>query len=296
MLSILIPTYNYNTVALVKELYNQTSQITSEFEIIVLDDCSNNETIIDENNAINTLENCCYLLNSTNLGRGLNRNKLVSLSKYNWLLIMDCDTYPKDNQFIRKYIDCINSNKNEAVFGGIVYQENKPKKEQMLRWTYGKERESVAVNERLKNPYRFTLTSNLLIKKDDIERCLFPDYLKNYGFEDLVLVLNLEKNNIVINQIENPTFHLGLETSETFIKKTETALTNLKWLMDNGKINPNDTKIGKYYAFMKSIKLNIFFGLFFNLVKKNIIKNLTSDKPSLLLFDVYKLGFISNLK
>lgn len=296
MLSILIPTYNYNTVALVKELYNQTSQITSEFEIIVLDDCSNNETIVAENYAINSFINCKFLTNITNLGRGLNRNKLVSLSKYNWLLIMDCDTYPKDNQFVRKYIDCINSNKNEAVFGGIIYQENKPQKEQMLRWTYGKERESVAVNERLKNPYRYTLTSNLLIKKSDIERCPFPDYIKKYGFEDLVLVLNLEKNNIVINHIDNPTFHLGLETSETFIKKTETALTNLKWLMDNGKINPNDTKIGKYYAFIKSIKMNVIFGMFFNLIKKKITNNLISEKPSLFLFDVYKLGFINNLK
>ncbi len=40
MLSILIPTYNYNIVALVSEIHRQISNTEIPFEIICLDDAS----------------------------------------------------------------------------------------------------------------------------------------------------------------------------------------------------------------------------------------------------------------
>ena len=52
MLSILIPTYNYDCYDLVKELHRQATELNIEFEIIVADDCS---TInIANNKKINT--------------------------------------------------------------------------------------------------------------------------------------------------------------------------------------------------------------------------------------------------
>jgi glycosyltransferase involved in cell wall biosynthesis len=66
MLSILIPIYNYNAYPLVKELHSQCLEATIDFEILCQDDFSVNI----QQKEINTLENCRFSRNETNLGRG----------------------------------------------------------------------------------------------------------------------------------------------------------------------------------------------------------------------------------
>ena len=63
MLSILIPTYNYNTTALVKTLQKQAITCAVDFEIIVLDDASSDIQSSTENKKINALEHCSFLEN-----------------------------------------------------------------------------------------------------------------------------------------------------------------------------------------------------------------------------------------
>ena len=104
MLSILIPTYNYNAFPLVEELQNQAIEAGIAFEIIILDDGSTDEISLNENLKINTLENCSFEKNETNIGRAKNLNKLATKSQYDWLLFMDCDTFPKSKNCITTYI------------------------------------------------------------------------------------------------------------------------------------------------------------------------------------------------
>lgn len=295
MLSILIPTYNYSTVSLVQELKNQLSKIDLKFEILVLDDASNNQEIINENLKINLIENCQYIINSENLGRGLNINKLVSLSKYENLLIMDCDTFPKDKLFIERYYNSIKKSNDSVVYGGIDYQKTKPKDEEMLRWIYGKKRERIDLKTRIENPYHYVLTSNILIKKAVLERFPFPEYIKTYGFEDLVLVLNLKENHIPIIHIENPSIHLNLEKSIVFIEKYHSSLKNLKFLIATNKISSSDSRLTKLYFKLKKFKLDYLVIKIFETSKNVILRNLTSKNPSLALFDFYRLGYFCKL-
>ena len=67
MLSILIPTYNYNLYPLLTELKKQADLADLPYEVLVLDDASS--LFIAENSKINTLENCFYYKNEQNLGR-----------------------------------------------------------------------------------------------------------------------------------------------------------------------------------------------------------------------------------
>ena len=89
MLSILIPTYNYNIFPLVTELVNQAKVLKIEFEIITIDDGSNQFQI--ENHKINHLENCSYTVLSNNIGRSSIRNLLAKKAKFKWLLFLDAD-------------------------------------------------------------------------------------------------------------------------------------------------------------------------------------------------------------
>ena len=59
MISILIPTYNYNIVPLVNELYKQVTKEKIDFEILVYDDGSLSD-INKKNESINSLNNCLF--------------------------------------------------------------------------------------------------------------------------------------------------------------------------------------------------------------------------------------------
>lgn len=197
MLSILIPTYNYNVYPLVLELHKQCLECQIEFEILVQDDASKSVLNI-ENEKINSVSNCHFFCNQTNLGRGRNINSIAEKSLYDWILILDCDTFPAKNNFIFTYITEIKNSASKLLFGGISYDSKKTNDEELLRWIYGRQRESKSVVERSKNP-NLTLTSNLLVAKSIFIENPFNFNIKAYGYEDLVFLSSLEKKIILLN-------------------------------------------------------------------------------------------------
>jgi glycosyltransferase involved in cell wall biosynthesis len=293
MLSILIPAYNYNTFPLVLELHKQCLDCKIEYEILCQDDASNSKWNI-ENQKINSLDNCTFFINNSNLGRGNNRNSLVDKSKYDFLLLMDCDTFPTQNDFIQKYCKVIPT--VSVVFGGIQYEKKIPSKEQFLRWVYGNKREALSLENRNKNPNNNALTSNLLIKKEIISQYPFDTTITKYGYEDLCFLSVLKTKNIKVSHIENPTYHLNLETSILFLEKTKTAIENLVYIINSEKFPAIESKINSAYIILKKLKLVAITAYIFNKTESKIISNLLSEKPSLFLFDLYKLGYYSKIQ
>ena len=292
MLSILIPVYNYSVYPLISELQKQCLEINIQFEILCQDDASNLFKI--ENEKINSLENCNFSVNNLNVGRGKNINFLAEKSKYEWLLIMDCDTFPTQNNYIQKYISQINE-AEKVVFGGIEYQKEKPATDQLLRWFYGNARESISVEKRNINPNGSALTSNILIQKKVFNSNKFNDSITKYGYEDLVFLSDLKKKGILVKHIDNPTYHLGLETSEQFLAKTKIALENLKSISENNSIYNSESKILKVYNILKKLHLTSFISIIFKKTERNLEHNLLSKNPSLFLFDLYKLGYYCSI-
>jgi len=293
MLSILIPTYNYNVFPLVSDLHKQCLECKIDFEILCQDDFSNQ--FLDENQKINSIENCNFSKNNSNLGRGKNINFLAEKAQFEWLLIMDCDTFPTQNNYIEKYISQINESE-KVVYGGILYHKKKPNNDQLLRWIYGNARESLPVQKRITNPNGNALTSNFLIKKNVFVSNKFDESITQYGYEDLVFLSNLKKKEILVKHIDNPTFHLGLETSQQFLDKTKIALENLKSITENTSLNSSESKLLMVTVLLKKLYLNYFISFVFKNTRRSIERNLLSQKPSLLLFDFYKLGYYCKIK
>ncbi len=293
MLSLLIPTYNYNIVPLVLELQKQCLENKIHFEILCQDDASK-ESLAD-NQKINSLKNCNFSTTNSNLGRGKNRNKLADKAQYEWLLFMDCDTFPTQNNFIGNYVSQIKK-QGKVVFGGIEYQKGKPSNDQLLRWIYGKARESLSVEKRNTNPNGNALTSNILIKKNVFLSNKFDESITKYGYEDLVFLLDLKKKGIVVKHIDNPTYHLGLETSKQFLNKTKTSLENLKLLTVTASLASSESKLLKVSILLQRFHLVNFVALLFKKTERKIEQNLLSATPSLLLFDLYKLGYYCGIK
>ena len=293
MLSILITVYNYNVYPLVSELHKQCLECKIDFEVLCQDDASSQ--IEPDNQRINDLEKSNFSKNNSNLGRGKNINFLAEKAQFEWLLIMDCDTFPTKNNFIHDYISQINRDE-KVVYGGIEYQKEKPANDQLLRWFYGKAREALSVEKRNSNPDGNALTSNILIQKKVFITNKFDETINKYGYEDLVFLSDLKKKGVLVKHIDNPTYHLGLETSRQFLDKTKIALENLKLITETTSLDNSESKLLKASSLLKSLYLTSLISFLFKKLERKMEDNLLSKKPSLVLFDFYKLGYYCSLK
>lgn len=295
MLSILIPTFNYNVAPLVDELYKQTNLHTDlEFEIIVYDDGS--KLFHSENNAINKLSNCSYSILEKNIGRSAIRNKLAADANYENLLFLDADVRIISENFITDYLIQIKNNpKYEVIYGGIVYQSEKPNQNQLLRWIYGNEREALTAEVRNAHCYVSFLTLNFLIKKKVFNQVRFNETIPNLRYEDLLFSFDLMQSKIKIEHINNQVVHNGIETSEVFLEKTNSSLHGLKYLLDHQIIDYNYAKISRTFIKLKSFKLLFLIRISHNLFQKKYVKNLLGKHPNLFFYDIYRLGYFCNI-
>lgn len=292
MLSILIPTYNYNVTSLVSALCEQCIKASIAFEVLVLDDASQNHQA--ENNRINLLENCSYTVLPANIGRSKIRNLLAAKAKYEWLLFLDADVLPARDSFIARYLE--NATGQQAVNGGILYRDEKPQKDKLLRWVYGREREALSTDERQSNLYLAFLSLNFMMPKSLFAQVKFDESLPNMRHEDTVFSYQLEQRDASVVHIDNPVYHLGLDTFEAMLKKEHEALRALKQLLESGKIGRDYVKMGKYYTFLEKTGLRFFVSAFFNLARKSLLNAISNDKPSLFWYDVYRIGYLCSLK
>ncbi|KAA5535293.1 glycosyltransferase family 2 protein [Paenimyroides baculatum] len=294
MLSILIPTYNYNVFPLVKEVREQCIAEKLSFEIIVLDDASQN--FYTENNEINSLDNCSYSVLNQNIGRSSIRNLLSTKASFDNLLFLDADVRIISNQFIKNYVNFIKSNSNYGVvYGGIIYQESKPNNDQLLRWIYGNKREALSAEKRNENVYVSFLTLNFLIKKEIFRSVRFNEDIPNLRYEDLLFSFDLMKNKISLQHINNQVVHNGIETSEVFMQKTNDSLKGLKFLLSKNYLTTDYAKISAVFNLLNQTKLLFLIKFIYKMQKNSFEKNLLSSKPSLFIYDIYRLGYFSQL-
>lgn len=288
MLSILIPTYNYNAVPLVLELKKQGLECNIEFEIIVFDDGS--KLFLEENQKINSFEKCCFEVLEKNIGRSAIRNLLAKKAEFEWLLFLDADTIPVHSNFINNYIESINA-EYQVVLGGYRYENHKPKDEFTLRYKYGKEREEKTDSERNLNPYQFIFSGNILIQKNIFLGTNYAYDNSFYGM-DVYFAYQLFKKNIVVLHIENPIYHLGLETNTIFFEKSLKAVESRKqFLMDCEQIEKISPLIKQYKKIKKYRLLPIVILCYW--VSQPLLKKLILNRnPNLLCFDLYRLGYL----
>jgi len=290
MLSILIPTYNYNIYNLVNELHKQLGDTSIVYEIIISDDCSS--LFFEENKKIASISNTTYVRQKQNLGRTKNRETLANEATHDWLLFLDADVLPARDTFIKKYINAIQDDL-DIIFGGISYQENPPAKAQYLRWHYGKHRESQSVKKRNQNPW-FVISQNLLVKKDIFLKANVSKE-NRYGLDNL-FSHQLKVLNARILHIDNPIIHLGLEENTVFLKKTIEAVETTVYYERNDMMECTLSRLQKSYSLLKKRKIKGLFLQILTPFKKGIQKNLLGNSPSLFLFDLYKLHHYAYLK
>lgn len=296
-LSILIPTYNYICVELVRQLitavqYAEKNKQPVQYEIIVGDDGSPDKQCIEKNQEINTLSNSRFIAYPTNNGRAAIRNALAREATYNYLLFIDCDAALSNNTFILKYL--LEIPQNRVVCGSLLTPTPHPFHNVSLRYKYEMHATRIrTLSYRKEHPYHFFTTFNFMIQKDLFLSIGFDERCVHYGYEDALFGIQLKELGVQIKHINNPLLHLGLEPNTTFLKKTEVSLQTLYILGEDMQKHAQVSRVAQRLKDWYCIGIIKFA---YKLSHKIIYKQLCGHNPSLLLFNFYKLGFYSSLK
>jgi glycosyltransferase involved in cell wall biosynthesis len=287
MLSILIPTYNYDITKLVNDLHHQATELEIDFEIIVMEDGS--EKFLSENQTLKTLVNCNYIRLAQNVGRSAIRNKLADVAKYPYLLFIDCDAEVNHKDFLQRYISCCIG--DVVLIGGTAYDPELNDPAFSLRLKYGRERESnmnYLINHH--GNENFT-TFNFVISKSIFQSIKFDEGISGYGYEDTLFGHNLHEAGYSFMRIDNPLIHRGIDDNRTFLNKTAESVMNLYKLFFSGKYPflKNESKLLHYFFIIKKYHLTGIGALKLSIIKTLLEKNLTGKNPSLMIYDLYKL-------
>ena len=291
MLSILIPVYNFDIRELVNGLVAQGMLLEQPFEIIALDDGSE-ERYRKINQTVRQWPEVQYLESPVNMGRSKIRNQLGQLAAFEYLLFMDCDSKVNHDSYLEQYLNHLEPDR--LLYGGRTYSKQAPANQALyLHWLIGTKREVSLAKDRKRAPYHSFMTNNFVIPKLIFQKFPFDEQLTQYGHEDTLFGLQLKNASIPISHLDNPLEHIGLEQAEVFLRKTEQALENLNLLTQKNKLM--ETKLLNRVRQLKSMRLAILVKWLLDHLITVIRQNLLGRAPQAWQLDLYKLWYYLQL-
>lgn len=270
MLSILIPTYNYDCQLLVNSLNHQARKAGTEYEIIVLNDGSTRPL---------NLTNCQLIVSPRNLGRAAGRNLLADKAQYPYLLFVDSDSMPADDQYIARWLKHIPTRGSIVLLGGRVYNPPTDRDHALLP-LYGQ-------RERNRDNRAKTFTSpNFLIDRSTFRAVRFNQSFTRYGHEDTVFGIELRRRGYDYQTIDNPVTHCHIESNADFLEKTRQALQSLHSMVDE---YPELGQASRLIRWADITNL-ICPGRFAQAVERRLIRH-----PNVTMLQIYKLAYYKSL-
>ena len=290
-LSILMPAYNNTCVLLVKKLAAQCSDLEGlRFEIIVADDGSSNYTTLSLNREINQIDNCRYIERGFNAGRAAIRNFLAKNAKYSNILFLDSDVKIDRDDFVLNYM-CAGC--TGVVYGGI-HNDREAYDANNLRCVYecAFELKNDSKTRNL-NPYQSFRTTNFMVLRNVMLKFPFDEGFKEYGYEDVLFGKTLKENGISLKHIDNPVVIDDYDTNEQFIDKTEQALRTLNKFRHELE---GYSGILPVYKCVNRMLLKHPLRWIFKGYGSKLRKRLCEKKPSLMLYNIYRMMYYVSLK
>jgi glycosyltransferase involved in cell wall biosynthesis len=291
-ISLLIPVFDYDIIALVHIMKDAMSKVPEFYEILIGDDGSSAE--YRKKYSSLEAENVKVISSKKNIGRAAIRNRLALEAKGDFLIFIDADVMLPGTAeaYMLKWLPFLNNSR--VICGGTLYHDSAPgDPDKLLRWKYGKWREQKSAAERNKHPHAGFSTFNVLIEKSVFSIIRFNEELKQYGHEDTLLGYQLKKAGINILHIDNGLMHEGLESNRDFLNKTKLGIENLSKLFDKvtDKKSFSETVLMlKIYNKLRLLGLTRVLAAIFIRYRDQMEIRLDSSNISLLLFAFYKMS------
>ena len=290
MLSILIPTYNHKCVELVFELTRQIEALGIDAEIVVADDGSTDMNVVAENSIIEDIDGCRYIVNVSNIGIAKTRNLLMRSAKYDSMLFLDSDVFPKNDDFLLQYLR--HAQDADVIVGGLDYRRGDKALSNPLRLRYGVAREVVSPERRALHPYDSFLSSNFMVNRKVADTLRFDETFDRYGHEDTLFGISLKLTGRSIAHIDAPVYHDDTDSSEQYLEKVRVSIQSLCMHRDE---LVGCSRLLRTYERMDALHLTGTARRVFRHFKSQMEKNLLSQKPSLFLLNIYKVAYMSSV-
>lgn len=291
-ISLLIPVFDYDIVALVHSMKDALVKVPELCEILIGDDGSSQD-FRDKYKSLEG-EGVRVVTSEKNIGRAAIRNKLALEASGDYLLFIDADAMmpATAEAYMSKWLP--EMQRARVLCGGTLYHDSPPgDPDKLLRWKFGKKREQKKASDRNKHPHAGFSTFNVMIEKSVFSKIRFNEELKQYGHEDTLLGYQLMKAGIGILHIDNGLLHDGLETNKEFLNKTKLGIENLSKLYDN--VTDKDAfsetvRILKFYNKLRLFRINMILAGLFIRYRERMEIRLDSSDISLTLFGFYKIS------
>ncbi|MBQ3188306.1 MAG: glycosyltransferase family 2 protein [Bacteroidaceae bacterium] len=290
MLSILIPTKDYNCCKLVESLHAQCEAASLTHEIIVGEDGSSSQGL-SMNAAIDDIPQCRRVIQATNIGRAAIRNLLAKEAKCKNIMFIDSDAVVEHHDIIAKYTAALQD--NEVVCGGLYHATTLDNIGCSLRYKYEKKADKLrSAAERAKNPYDKFSTFCFAIRRRIFQKIEFSDKISKYGHEDTLFGRELQRRGIAIKHIDAPLLHSGLESNSVYLEKVRTSIETLV-LVEN---EIESTPLLQCYRKLQKLHLATPMAHIWRHTQRLLCRNLLGKNPSLTILGIYKIGFLCNIK
>lgn len=287
MLSILIPTYNYDITKLVKDLHRQATVLDINFEILVMEDGS--DKYITKNQGITLLANCQHIELDQNIGSSAIRNKLAATAKYPYLLFIDCDAAIHHKDFLQRYISCCFG--EVVLIGGSAYDPMLNDSKYSLQLKYSRERES-NLNCLIHHHGNESFNAfNFLISKSIFDKIKFDEAIICYRLENTFLGYYLHEAGYAFQRIDNQVVRRKIVDNKIFLENTNENIENLYQLFMTGNYPclENELKLLRSFLFINKYHLTRLIAFIFHFSSFLLVRNLIGKHPSLKILDAYKL-------
>lgn len=292
-LSILIPTHNDNCLELVKTLLCQAAVAGfGEYEVLVADDASTSAIVKEAHAKINELPHASCTFFCENQGRAKARNWLADHARYEWLLFLDADGMPYDENFLSEYRKNA-TDKNDVVVGTPFHPDRCPSPDVSLRWKYEKTAEKRFTAEK-RNLHSFECFRSycFMIRKELFLNIRFDEHFYSYGYEDTLLGSRLAEENANVVHITTRYENKHIETNEIFLEKTETANVTLKQFYRQLRHN---SRLISHYEYLRLFGGHFFLAWYYRHFHEGMKRRLCQPNPSVWRYQWYKICHFCHL-
>ena len=231
-LSVLIPYFEDDPTRLVRWLLDAAEHGPADIEIVLLDDGSttrNAAPLLEM--ARRSVRPVTLLALVVNQGRAAARNLLGRYARGRFLLFLDADVLPAAHDFLVRYLAHTQTTGSEVAVGGLQLTPPATVGNDPFPNFCTSHSNCVSAAARRKQPARYVIASNLLVRRDILTAYPFDEAFRGWGWEDVEWGIRVSGRHRIAH-IDNPVIHLGVPTTAELIAKYVESVGNFSRLLN----------------------------------------------------------------
>lgn len=233
LISVLVPFYQYDCSALVTRLCALALAEPSSLELVLADDGSPDGRFADA--MVPVFEQAAVpstlLRFARNQGRAVIRNLLAQAARGSYLLYLDADMMPDEDDYLARYIALARGGQADIVYGGrsAKFCDRLDPAVQLHRHFTARNETIPAEVRSQASAYHF-YSCNFIARREVLAAIPLDEQFVGWGWEDMEWAARASERFTLLH-IDNPASHLGLMGPERILAKYDESTGNFQRML-----------------------------------------------------------------